>query len=134
MCYHCPSPVADDSCQQCAEKRMSTLASYLHFNNLTTQNKPVANDYNCKPLNKLLKPIPEVSNRVLIESLHGAMEDVYNDATPKATQVMIFCLSDLTRKPNKLKTPYFMSKSNFSFTAFIGDWLCVTIHQFINRT
>ena len=58
-----------------------------------------------------LSSIPEVSDKEVVKVFQVALEDVYKDATPKATQAMIFCLSDLTRKPNKLKTPYFMSKS-----------------------
>ena len=32
------------------------------------------------------------------------------DATPKATQAMVYVLSDLTRTPNEMKTPYIMGK------------------------
>ena len=44
-----------------------------------------------------------------------AMEDVYSDAIPKASQAMLFCLSDLTRTPNRLKIPYVLRKPSIVF-------------------
>ena len=46
----------------------------------------------------------------LTKALMVAAEDLYKDATPKATQVMLFCLSDLTRSPNELEVPYLTGK------------------------
>ena len=48
--------------------------------------------------------------KTLTSALKKVMEDIYAEATPKASAAMFYVLSDLTRTPNQFKTPYFVSK------------------------
>ena len=57
--------------------------------------------------NKLVSS--DVDVKTLTTALRVVVEDVYVEAIPKATQAMMFCLSSLTRTPNKFMTPYFPS-------------------------
>ena len=52
----------------------------------------------------------DVNLKVMLQNLRSCLENVYMDATPKASQAMVYVLSDLTRSPNQMKTPYVMSK------------------------
>ena len=52
----------------------------------------------------------ESDTKVQLSNLRCCVEHLYMDATPKATQAMVYVLSDLTRTPNEMKTPYIMGK------------------------
>ena len=63
----------------------------------------------------------------LLQSLLVALEDLYKDATPKASQAMLFVLSDLTRAPNQLAIPYLIGRSSLWPTT--GHPSSITIHS-----